>query len=569
MSRPITTLALLAGAGMVAVFASGCGPQPTPQITAVSPAPSQGAVHTNVPLEIIFNVPMNRASVETRMKMRSRKGKPPPGCNIARAARGQSTGCHFVWSDHDKVMRLVHPNHPVQVVTTYRIDLKGGVTSAAGAVNSLSHSWAFSTEGGPSLSSTAPLSGGSVGPDQAIAVNFNRAMDLASLKKAITLQPVPTGGYSIAANPTQAGRFLVEPLHPLTPGSSYTLAVTKAAHDVDGNPLQKGAKVKFTVGKLGSASSIDFAAGPTPADYTEVLAASPPLVPGDPPALRVLVTAAAGQRYSFASGSPDGQYLATELAASGSTIQVTDLATGKATSVLGSANSTVAEWSPNSQQLAFLAGGALRVYTVASNQSDTLTALASLQGPLAWRPDSEVLAAVAIPAGSAARIALLSPSLSAVTYLGTAAAAAAAQGNPVWSPTSNSLAFSVGTGNATAVWLYQPTNSSSPLRQLLKDGGQPLAFLSSGEVLVRLASGSLASLSTTTDTETQVVGPASGNYPVAVAVSAATRELSYTRLGGTYVQLYLANEDGTGTVPLTDFGPMDKLNAGPPSYITG
>jgi len=463
---------------------------------------------------------------------------------------------------------LEHPYHPVQVVTTYRVNLHGGVSSAAGAVNSLSHSWAFSTEGGPSLSSTAPLSGASVGPDQAIAVNFNRAMDLASLRRAISLQPVPTGGYSVAANPTVAGRFLVEPLRPLQPSSTYTLTVSRAALDVDGNHLQKGTKVTFTVGKLGSTSSIDFAAGPSPTDYTEVLAASPPLVPGDPPALRELVTAAAGQHYSFATGAPDGEYLATELATHVSTIQVIDLATGKSTSVLGSANSTVAEWSPNSQQLAFLAGGALRVYTVSSKQSVTLSALASLQGPLAWRPDSEVLAAVALPSGTASRIALLSPSLSAVTYLGTTAAAAA-QGNPVWSPESNSLAFSVGTGSDTAVWVYQATDSTNPLHQLLKAGGQPLAFLSSGQVLVRLDSGALASLSLTTSTEGQVVGAVKGNYPVAAAVSAATRELCYTRLGGGYVQLYLANENGTGTVALTDFGARVKLDAGPPSYITG
>jgi hypothetical protein len=56
---------------------------------------------------------------------------------------------------------------------------------------------------------------------------------------------------------------------------------------------------------------------------------------------------------------------------------------------------------------------------------------------------------------------------------------------------------------------------------------------------------------------------------VAAAVSAATRELCYTRLGGGYVQLYLANENGTGTVALTAFGARDKLDAGPPSYITG
>lgn len=546
----------------------GCGPLPPPQITAVSPAPSQGGVHTNVPIVITFSVPMMESSVERRLRIRSRQGRPPPDCQIPVAARGGRTGCSFQWSDGGRVMRLLHPEHPLATVTTYTVELAGSIESAAGAVNSLSHSWAFSTEGGPSVSSTFPTSGGTLGPDQAVAVNFDRAMNPASLAGAISLTPDPVGGYAIRPNPAVAGRYLLEPVHPLQPNTSYTLTVTRAALDTDGNHLQARVVTKFTVGRLGSSPAIDFLAGPSATDYNQVLAASPPEVTGDPPALRVLATAPAGGHFSFALGSPNGEYLATELAGD-SAIRVTDLGTGKASSVLGSGASTGAQWSPDSQQLAFLSGGALRVFTVATGVSVTLSALASLQGPLAWRPDSEVLAAVAIPSGSNPRVALLSPTLKAVTYLATSSPATAAEGNPVWSPSGSSLAFSVGSGSSPAVWLYQPANASNPLSQLGRSAGQPLAFLSAGAILVRTASGALASLSTTTGSESIIVGPIKGEYPLAAAVNVAGRQLAYTRVQASHVQLFLANDDGSGAVALTAFDAADSLQAGPPSFIGG
>jgi hypothetical protein len=558
----------LVGAGLltalVATALAGCGPLAPPQITDVLPPPGQGGVHTNVPIEIIFSVPMNEHSVETRLSLRNRRGRPAPGCDLRLAAAGKATGCHFVWSDGGRIMRLVHPGHPLATVTTYRVDLAGGIASRQGAVNSLSHSWAFSTEGGPSLSSTYPADHGLIGPDQPVAINFNRAMNQASVAHAVSLSPLPAGGYTLAPNPKVPGRFLLNPTRPLVPGTTYTLTISRSALDTDGNHLQAGARVKFTVGKLGSTPTIDFAAGVSPTAYTQVLAASLPEVPGDPPSVRLLATAPSGKHYQFAAASPNGVYLATELAGQ-QEIQVTDLATGKSSAVLGSTASTAAVWSPNSQQLAFLAGGALRVYSVAGQVSVTLSAPAALGGPLAWRPDSSVLAAVATPSGTASRIALLSPSLRAVTYLGTSTAGP--EDDPVWNEQGTGLAFSVGTSTTPAVWLYQPADVVAPLRLLRRDAGQPLAFLSSGSILVRTASGGLEALSPTTEQVSPVVGQVGGQYPLFAAVDDPGRVLAFTRDQAGFVNLFLANQDGTGVSPLTDFGKSLPMNAGPPTFV--
>lgn len=551
----------------MAPILAGCGPLSPPQITDVSPAPSQGAVHTDDPLVIIFNTPMNELSVEHRLYMRTRKDHFPPDCSIAAAAAERKTGCHFVWRS-PQVMTLVHPHHPWAVITTYRATLVGGIEAADGAVNSLSHSWEFSTEGGPQVSSTAPSSGGTLGPDQAISINFSRDMNRKAVRKAVTLTPAPSGGYQLAQSSSVPGRFLVEPNLPLVPGTTYTLAIARSALDVDGDRLQRAVRIHFTVGHLGSTTTVVFPAGPSPSDYTEVLAASPRQLPGDPPTLRVLATAPAGQHYLYAWPSPDGDRLAVELAG-GQPIQVIDLSTGKSTSVLGSSGSLGAAWSPNGQQLAFVVGGALRVYTVASATSVTLATSPSMQGPLAWRPDNQVVAAVAAPTGDPTRVALLSPGLKAITFLPTSTAAVAAESDPVWSPSGSSLAFAVGNGTDPALWVYRPLDTGSPLTQVAAAVGQPLAFLDLDTILVREPTGALASVSTTTGGSTVIVAGKAGHYPLAAAATSTGRQVAFTLSVDGRVQVYLANNDGTGVEPLTDFSGKLVLDGGAPSFVGG
>ncbi|HVB14326.1 MAG TPA: Ig-like domain-containing protein [Candidatus Dormibacteraeota bacterium] len=544
---------------------AGCGPLNPPQITAVSPSPSQGAVHTSDALVITFNTPMNKLSVERRLYLRTRKDHFPPDCSIARAAAERMSGCHFVWPS-PRVMTLVHPHHPWATITTYRVALLGGIEAANGAVNPLSHSWEFSTEGGPQVSSTSPSSGGTLGPDQALSINFSRDMNPAAVRQGITLLPPPSGGYQLAKSSAVPGRFLLEPNLPLVPGTAYTLAIARSALDVDGNRLQRAAVVHFTVGHLGSTTTVVFPAGPSPNDYTEVLAASPPQLPGDPPALRVLATAPAGQHYLYSWPSPDGGRLAFEEAAN-QPIQVVDLRTSKSTTVLGSTGSDGAAWSPNGQQLAFVVGGILRVYTVANATSLTLATSPSMQGPLTWRPDGQVVAAVAAPAGDPTRVALLSPGLKAITFLPTSASAVAAENDPVWSPGGSSLAFAVGTASDPALWIYRPLDPSAPLSRVAQQAGQPLAFLDLNTILVQDPSGSLATVSTTTGSSAVIIGRRGGHYPTAAAATSVGRQVAFTLTVDGRVQVYLANDDGTGVEPLTHFSGKLVVDAGPPSFV--
>lgn len=552
---------------LAASVLTGCGPLNPPQITNVAPAPSQGAVHTSDPLVITFNTPMNQLSVERRLYLRTRKDHFPPDCSIARAAARRKSGCHFFWRT-PKVMALEHPGHPWAVITTYRATLLGGIEAANGAVNPLSHSWEFSTEGGPQVSATTPTTGGTLGPDQPISINFSRDMNPKAVQRAINLTPAPVGGYQLARSSSVPGRFLIEPNLPLPAGTSYTLSIARSALDVDGNKLQRAAVIHFAVTPLGSATSVVFPVGASAGDYTEVLAASPPQLAGDPPALRVLASAGAGQHYLYTWPSPSGSRLAVELAG-GQPIQVTDLSTGKSTSVLGSTGSTGAAWSPDGQQLAFVVGGALRVYTVSNSTSVTLATSPSMQGPLSWRPDGQVVVAVAAPTGDPTRVALLSPGLKAITFLPTSAATVADEDDPVWSPDGSSLAFGVGSGSDQALWIYRPLDSSSALALIANQVGEPLAFLDLDSILVRQPSGDLAAVSTTTGISTVIVGGRYGHYPISAAATSTGRQVAFTLLVDGRVQVYLANDDGTGVADLTDFSAKDSLNAGPPAFVGG
>lgn len=559
----------MAAAPLLLVLASAlsaCGPLTPPQITDVSPAPSQGGVHTSHALIVTFDSAMNEKSVEYRLYLRTRKNRRPPDCSVARAARDLSTGCHFYWPTA-RVMELRHPHHPWRVITTYRVAITSGIRAADGAVNSLSHSWEFSTEGGPQVSSIFPSQGGTVGPYQAISINFSRDMNPAAVRQSITLSPEPQGGYQLMSSRLVPGRFLIEPSAPLSPGGSYTLAVARSALDVDGNRLQKAVSEHFTVGPLGSSTSVVFPAGASAADFTEVLAASPPEVSGDPPSTRIIASAPAGQHYLYVWPSPDGSRIAYELGGN-QPIQVLDLATGKTVSVLGSTGADGAGWSPQGQQLAFVVGGALRLYTVSNATSVTLSASLNMRGPLNWRPDGQVLAAVAEPSSDPTRVALLSPALQAVTFLPSSSSSVAAQSEPIWSPDGSTLAFAVGSGTATALWIYRPADASSPLSQVAAQAGEPLAFLNSGSVLVRQPSGSLAAVSTTTGTVTQVVGATGGQYPEQVTATAVGRQIAYTLPVGRQVQVLLANDDGTGRQSLTAFSSAGPQVAGTP-YFTG
>jgi len=550
----------------VGLLASGCLPAPA-QITAVSPAPSSGGVATDAAITVVFGAAMDQRSVEQRLRVVDRRGRGIPGCSIGIAARGGRTGCAFRWRA-GRVLRLVH-THPLRVSTTYRVSLGAGLANRAGVPITLAHSWLFVTEGPPTVVGTNPGAGGVLNPIGAPAIGFSRAMRPGAVAAAVTLSPQPVGGVTVLPNRSDPTRFLVEPNRPLVPGRRYTLAVSRAAIDIHGNHLPRGARVTFTAGDPGSATGVVFPAGTTPGRLTEVLAAPPPTQAGDPAGVRLLYGSPSGPQLLAVWPAANGRDLAVEPAGR-HLLRLIDLVTGSVTPIPDSAATVAGAWSPDGGRFAYIARGTLRVYTVASGTSATVAgapAVAGLRGPISWRPDGQLLAAVLAPTGRPSRIVLCSPTVRLLTFLPPAGSPVRSQLDPVWSPDGSGLAFAVAGAAGPHLWWYRPADTADPTTPMGSVAGTPIAFLDPSTILAHGPDGGLIRISAETGSGQTTVGPVAGEGALPAAVSVATREIAYTRLEAGYAQIVLVIDSGADAVRLTDFGPSDPLQAGPPALI--
>lgn len=161
---------------------------------------------------------------------------------------------------------LVYEHRPLQPSTSYEVVLDPGYRDAQGTVNSLRHSWNFSTEGPPSLTGSSPAAGDlSVDPAAYISLSFTRAMDLRSLPPTISVSP--SVAFSLRQDPSDARRVILAPEALLAPNQPYTVAVTQDARDAHGNALRNGSAISFSTGDLATLKHwIGFVAQPRSAD---------------------------------------------------------------------------------------------------------------------------------------------------------------------------------------------------------------------------------------------------------------------------------------------------------------
>jgi Bacterial Ig-like domain len=215
--------AALVGAALVGW---GCGNPP--QVVDISPARGATEVRSSEPIRIRFDRAMDQASVAERFRL-------VPGV--------QGT---LHWAS-DRELAYEHP--PLAASSRYQAVLEPGYRDAGGSVNSLRHSWFFRTEAPPSLAGSAPGAGDrGVDPAAYITLTFSREMDPAALRGAISLSPsVP---FAIRPDAADAHKVVLAPSSILEPNVDYSVAVTRDAHDVDGNPLGAGGLVTFTTGDL-------------------------------------------------------------------------------------------------------------------------------------------------------------------------------------------------------------------------------------------------------------------------------------------------------------------------------
>jgi hypothetical protein len=218
---------LAAGAVVAGLALTACGGDP-PQIVDYSPQRNTVDVSTAAPVLITFDHDVDRPSVESRLHL-----SPQAGGTIE-------------WTNG---RQLVYRHSALRTNTSYEVILEAGYRDLAGNTYTLRHHWSFTTESPPNLAASTPANGDAgLDPSAYLSVDFTRAMDVTTLKSAISISPnVP---FEVRLDPADARRAIIAPSQLLAAQTNYHLLVNTAALDVDGNQLGHDATLTFSTGVL-------------------------------------------------------------------------------------------------------------------------------------------------------------------------------------------------------------------------------------------------------------------------------------------------------------------------------
>jgi Tol biopolymer transport system component len=239
LPRRAALLVLLATAA--ATLVAGCGTPP--QILEISPSRGASNVGSSDAIKVRFDRPMDERSVADHFK-------------VMPTVKGT-----LEWITPDE---LAFEHNPLEPSSSYQVILEPGYRDAQGNVNSLRHSWSFSTESAPTLSGSGPGSGDrGVDPAAYLSLTFSRQMDPSTLTSAISL--APEAPFAIHQDASDPRRVVLAPQSLLQPRTDYRLTVDQDAKDVDGNRLGSVAAVSFTTGPFRPLNHwISFIATPPP-----------------------------------------------------------------------------------------------------------------------------------------------------------------------------------------------------------------------------------------------------------------------------------------------------------------
>lgn len=218
---------LIAGAALFFLAAQlyACGGQPA-QIIDYAPQRGSVDVPTVAPIKITFDHDVDHASVESRLHLL------PESLGGVQWANGH---------------QLAYQHTTLRPSTTYEVILEAGYRDLAGNTYTLRHHWSFVTEQPPSFTGSSPASGDvSIDPADYLFLSFTRQMSADTMKSAVTI--TPSTPFDVRVDPSDSRRIIIAPSQLLAPNTSYRLAVTTAALDVDGNQLDRIQSVTFKTG---------------------------------------------------------------------------------------------------------------------------------------------------------------------------------------------------------------------------------------------------------------------------------------------------------------------------------
>lgn len=161
------------------------------------------------------------------------------------------------------------PADPLPLEAAFTVTVGAGVRDAAGnRTESAATPFEFTTVGSPRVASTAPADGDEAVPlDASVEVVFTTLMDTSSVEAAIEIEP------ALRFRLRWSGESLtITPDEPLTPDTTYRLAIAATATDLAGTPLEDPLSLAFTTARTGLDVETLF-----PADGVEGIAPGTPI----------------------------------------------------------------------------------------------------------------------------------------------------------------------------------------------------------------------------------------------------------------------------------------------------
>ena len=421
-----------------------------PRIVAIVPGQGAQEVATNQEVRITFDRAMNHDSVERRFVL-------TPTLD----ACSGSKQCHFAWNSNSLV--YIHDQVNFELSTTYTVSLHGGYADSSGQTNTLEHSWRFTTEGRPTLTSVDPRDNASaVAPDRNIMLNFSRPMQPDTLRTAIQL--TPDTPFLVRTRPGgDRSQFEVIPLTVLKPNQSYTVSIDGAL-DTHQNSTYGRIESRFTTGGLSLSRKVGYLIGQRgePAFGVAIVDPHPDsfLQRSTP---KILFGLSAEERQASAllsfDWSPDGRRLVLVLAPKGAAegrLEIVTVAGNQVTS-LGVSGSEVL-WSPDGSSIVYLSHGNLRRYLVATALDVSITDEGTVQSPIAISPDGTSIAYSAADSQGISHLWIRN--LALLTRFRPIGLDDPGD-HPAWSPDGNKLAFRRITSSGPELWVYDLTASGS------------------------------------------------------------------------------------------------------------
>jgi uncharacterized protein YkwD len=170
-------------------------------------------------VEIAFSTPMQAGSVEASLRI------------------DPATPVELAWNA-ERTLLTVEPRSAWRTGTYHTITVAAGALAATGRPLTTPVRAAFLTRAATAGSITATRRAGDlVGLDSAFVLEFDRAIDVATVRNAFVAKPWVAGTIEPLGRRSSSRAFLFTPSAPLTSATKYELSISGAVRDLEGAAL--------------------------------------------------------------------------------------------------------------------------------------------------------------------------------------------------------------------------------------------------------------------------------------------------------------------------------------------